>query len=1292
VSLVGSNLIVPAGVSSFTVTVATINDTIVDSASPETLPLVVGGVTGNGGIIDDDQPTISTVVSGGNVVEGNNLTYTVSLTSGTTIASTYAYTLGGGTATATSDYNTAPTFSNGVSLVGSNLIVPAGVSSFTVTVGTVDDTILESATAETVPLVIAGVTGTGGIIDNDKPAVSTVEPGAPGVGDNNVVEGNNLTYTITLTGTTSNTSTYAYTLGGGTATATSDYNTTPTFSNGVSLVGSNLIVPAGVSSFTVTVATINDTIVDSASPETLPLVVGGVTGNGGIIDNDQPTISLVEPGAPGVGDNNVVEGANLIYSVTLSSTTTIASTYAYALGGGTASATSDYNTTPTFSNGVSLVGSNLIVPAGVSSFTVTVATIDDTILESATAETLPLVIGGITGAGGILDNEKPAVSTVEPGAPGVGDNNVVEGSDLVYTITLAGTTSNTSTYAYTLGGGTATATSDYATTPTFSNGVSLVGSNLIVPAGVSSFTITVATVDDTLLESSTAETLPLAVAGITGTGGILDNDKPTVISVEPGAAGTGDNNVVEGNNLVYTVSLSAATSNASTYAYTLGGGTATGTSDFNTTPTFSNGVSLVGGNLIVPVGVSTFTVTVATIDDTILDSAATETLPLVISGVTGAGGITDNEFAPVATSKAITITEDAASVITGGGSVSGATYRLGWADFGITDANAGDTLSVKILTAPTAGVLQFFNGISWVSAVGLTITQAQVVGNNLRFVPGANESGDSSFATPGVGNKFNDYANFTFQGVDNGGNLSNTGTLTIDVRPVVDTATLTVTNVTASTKFSTSWEATDAGIGLTQDQLNIDNSSTGVDQTILSGWTRIDTPDNYGAGSNRFEIWSTGDTMTSQSGTTPTVNAMTGNGTNWLELNNANSIVQTLGIERAVTTVAGRAYDLTFDYAGRNGYSNDFTFITVLVDGVKVASYSNISTQGSLNWQSLKFSFIGTGGSQNITIISDATQYEAGGRGAMIDDIVLTERQGVIAGNAGSGSLTQLSLATYVSATLADTDGSETLSYKFSSLPAGSTIVTDAHPSGIAAVGGVVTVPAIEFASAKLQMLASTVGDISIGVTATTTETGGTTFTSASQNLNFTVLNGMSTNGYSQVIGNGNPNTMNGTVDNDSMLGGAGNDSLAGGSGADILTGGTGSDTLTGGAGADTFKWALNDNGTTGAPAIDQITDFGNGSFASGGDRLDLRDLLVGESSATLDKFLHFNWDGANTTVYISTSGAFTAGNVVASNPTNVTSNDVQQIVIAGVNLTTGFTTDLQLINDLIAKGKIVTD
>ncbi|MFC0349310.1 hypothetical protein, partial [Undibacterium danionis] len=247
-------------------------------------------------------------------------------------------------------------------------------------------------------------------------------------------EGNNLVYTVSLSGTTTVAGTYAYSLGGGSATAGADYNSTATFSNGVTLVGGNLIVPAGVASFTVTVATIDDAVVDSASPETLPLVIAGVTGAGGILDNDQPTITTVEPGGPGVGDNNVVEGTSLVYTVSLSSTTTVAGTYAYSLGGGSATAGADYNATPTFSNGVTLVGGNLIVPAGVASFTVTVATIDDAVVDSASPETLPLVIAGVTGAGGILDNDQPTITTVEPGGPGVGDDNVVEGNNLVYTV------------------------------------------------------------------------------------------------------------------------------------------------------------------------------------------------------------------------------------------------------------------------------------------------------------------------------------------------------------------------------------------------------------------------------------------------------------------------------------------------------------------------------------------------------------------------------------------------------------------------------------------------------------------------------------------------------------------------------------------------------------------------------------------------------------------------------------------------------------------------------------------
>mgnify|MGYP003348141054 CR=1 FL=1 len=67
------------------------------------------------------------------------------------------------------------------------------------------------------------------------------------------------------------------------------------------------------------------------------------------------------------------------------------------------------------------------------------------------------------------------------------------------------------------------------TPPTFSNGVTLVSGNLIVPSGVSSFTITTPTIDDTLDESN--ELYNLTVGGVAATGGILDNDTASIASV-----------------------------------------------------------------------------------------------------------------------------------------------------------------------------------------------------------------------------------------------------------------------------------------------------------------------------------------------------------------------------------------------------------------------------------------------------------------------------------------------------------------------------------------------------------------------------------------------------------------------------------------------------------------------------------------------------------------------------------------------------------------------------------------
>ncbi|MBL8430067.1 MAG: type I secretion C-terminal target domain-containing protein, partial [Dechloromonas sp.] len=213
-------------------------------------------------------------------------------------------------------------------------------------------------------------------------------------------------------------------------------------------------------------------------------------------------------------------------------------------------------------------------------------------------------------------------------------------------------------------------------------------------------------------------------------------------------------------------------------------------------------------------------------------------------------------------------------------------------------------------------------------------------------------------------------------------------------------------------------------------------------------------------------------------------------------------------------------------------------------------------------------------------------------------------------------------------------------------------------------------------------------------------------------------LNGSSVVTPDLIIGNAGDDTLNGGTGKDQLFGNAGNDNISGGAGDDSLNGGDGTDQLFGNAGADTirggagndtmtggdagladtssdvFVWSFGDEGTTAAPAVDTINLFATGTAASGGDVLNLKDLLVGEANngASLDNYLHFNFSGGNTTLYVSASGAFGDNNLVASNPSAVTSNDVQQIVFTGVNLTSGFTSDQQVINDLISKGKLITD
>jgi Ca2+-binding RTX toxin-like protein len=191
-----------------------------------------------------------------------------------------------------------------------------------------------------------------------------------------------------------------------------------------------------------------------------------------------------------------------------------------------------------------------------------------------------------------------------------------------------------------------------------------------------------------------------------------------------------------------------------------------------------------------------------------------------------------------------------------------------------------------------------------------------------------------------------------------------------------------------------------------------------------------------------------------------------------------------------------------------------------------------------------------------------------------------------------------------------------------------------------------------------------------------------------------TVFNG--TAGNDALTGTAGSDFMSGGAGNDTIntgngdnriFGGDGDDSIVAGSGFDVIIGGAGNDTITSGLGADVLQWRFADKGAVGAPASDVVTDFTAASVATGGDALDLRDLLQGENhvvgTGNLGNYLHFEKLGTSTVVHISSAGGYSAG--------FNSSLDDQKITLNNIDLTTTGN-DQAIIQDLLNKGKLIVD
>ncbi|MCZ8189527.1 MAG: hypothetical protein O9326_07235, partial [Microcystis sp. LE19-338.1B] len=486
----------------------------------------------------------------------------------------------------------------------------AGSSTATVTVDPTADTTVEPD--ETVILTLASGTGytvgtttpvTGTITNDDFPSITLA------VSPSSVFEDGttNLVYTFTRSGVTTDALTVNYTVEG-TATNGTDYTSIPT----------SVTFAAGSSTATVTVDPTADTTVESNETVILTLAtgtgytVGTTTPVTGTITNDDVTLPSI---TLAVSPSSVFEDGttNLVYTFTRSGSTTNSLTVNYTLGG-TATLNTDYTRTGT-TNTVTFAANS-------ATATVTVDPTADTTVESNETVSLTLAsgtgytVGTTTAVTGTITNDDVTLPSI---TLAVAPSSVTEDgtTNLVYTFTRTGVTTNALTVNYTIGG-TATLNTDYTRTGT--------NNTVTFAANATTATVTVDPTADTIVESN--ETVILTLATGTGytvgtpnaaTGTITNDDTSVTLAVSPSSV-TEDGTT----NLVYTFTRSGVTTNALTVNYTIGG-TATLNTDYTRTGT-NNTVTFAAN-------ATTATVTVDPTADTTVEP--NETVILTLASGTG---------------------------------------------------------------------------------------------------------------------------------------------------------------------------------------------------------------------------------------------------------------------------------------------------------------------------------------------------------------------------------------------------------------------------------------------------------------------------------------------------------------------------------------------------------------------------------------------------------------------------------------------------------------------------------
>lgn len=617
----------------------------IDSMFTATGDISLGATTSATITITDNDDAVASIVDASSLTFAESVgtaTITVELSNPSTAATTIGYSLSDGSAVAAGMGVAESDYAAG----SGSITISAGQTAGVITVAIDPDEIVEGDESFNLTLTgIANVDGAASLgvsaasvtIDDDDSAVVSIDPESTSI----LEDGGDVVFTVELT-KASDTSVVIPFTQAGTASLTDDYTIT----------GGPLTIAAGDTSAEITVSVVDNMIVEPTESLVISLDGSSLTGDislgaadeGTLVINDDDQAAVLIPGS--LVANEATGVASIPISLTTENDVPFNLTYSISFPPASTTAAEAADVAEPLTGTIAVPASTTLVNFPLSLVNDNIVELDETFtfeLTGIDAASISLDSGASLTTITIDSEDEAVLRVLTPGPSSSSSQNEGDSTSTpdLFFLSLSNEATTPTTVTYSFDSSTADAGTDFnVAAPT----------STVIPAGVTSFAIPVEVLGDTLVEAdevismslesaSNPDVLINVTSNTIADATLVNDDGDATLSVETDAM-TGT--IVEGGQVVFTLSLSAPVGETTSISYDLlSPGGAYDTEGFldsadvtslSLSPQFIDTTASLGsGSIEIPSGSQQVFITIDAIDDNVVESD--EGLTLSVTGI-----------------------------------------------------------------------------------------------------------------------------------------------------------------------------------------------------------------------------------------------------------------------------------------------------------------------------------------------------------------------------------------------------------------------------------------------------------------------------------------------------------------------------------------------------------------------------------------------------------------------------------------------------------------------------------